>query len=436
MEEIFISRLENIGIKIPTSVQESVIPVILRGEDSVFQSETGSGKTFAFLIPLLQRIKENPSAEVKIVIVAPTFELASQLKQAASSVTDLKCALLIGGAPIKRQIETLKEKPAIVVGTPARLLELLRLKKLKISQASALVLDEADRLFSKEISDETVAFAESFGSDAQFVACSATISAKAEKEFSAILKNARGESAENFSTTKIKESVLRDRIEHWAFFCERREKIDFLRSLVFALKEGRKNAKNGGERICPKILVFTSRADQVENIASKLKYKGVICALLHARTKNQERQTMLAHFKSGKTPILVTSDLSSRGLDIPDIEFVVQTDLPGDGDFFVHRAGRTARAGKRGVNIVIGDAYELRALSSLEKKLGIAIQPKELRGGKITTIWQEARDEDAAFPQKARRKMARAKSAPNNIKVKNKGHPCRSVNQSARCPRL
>ena len=414
VEEKFISRLEKIGIKIPTSVQESVIPVILRGENAVFQSETGSGKTFAFLIPLLQRIKENPSAEVKIVIVAPTFELASQLKQAASSVTDLKCALLIGGAPIKRQIETLKEKPAIVVGTPARLLELLRLKKLKISQASALVLDEADRLFSKEISDETVAFAESFGSAVQFVACSATISAKVEKEFSAILKNVRGESAENFSTTKIKESVLRDRIEHWAFFCERREKIDFLRSLVFALKEGRKNAKNGGEqrgeRICPKILVFTSRADQVENIASKLKYKGVNCALLHARTKNQERQTMLAHFKNGKTPILVTSDLSSRGLDIPDIEFVVQTDLPGDGDFFVHRAGRTARAGKRGVNIVLGDAYELRALSSLEKKLGIAIQPKELRGGKITAIGQDARGEDSAFPKKNQRKMARAKS--------------------------
>lgn len=409
VEEIFISRLEKIGIEVPTSVQESVIPVILRGEDAVFQSETGSGKTFAFLIPLLQRIKEESSTGVRIVIVAPTFELASQLKQAASSVTDLKCALLIGGAPIKRQIEQLKEKPAIVVGTPARLLELLRLKKLKVSEAAALVLDEADRLFSKEISDETVAFAKCFGRAAQFVACSATISAKVEKEFSAILKKLRGEGAENFSSTKIEESVLRDRIEHWAFFCERREKIDFLRSLVFALKEGRKNAKNG-ERICSKILVFTSRADQVENIASKLKYKGMNCALLHARTKNQERQTMLAHFKSGKTPILVTSDLSSRGLDIPDIEFVVQTDLPGDGDFFVHRAGRTARAGKRGVNIVLGDAYELRALSSIEKKLGISIHPKELRGGKITAIVEDARCEDADFPEKHRRKSARTKS--------------------------
>ena len=388
VEESLIARMKKIGIEVPTSVQESVIPVIARGEDAVFQSETGSGKTFAFLIPLLQRIGEDSSAGAKIVILAPTFELASQLKQVASSVTDLKCALLIGGAPIRRQIEQLKEKPTIVAGTPARILELVRLKKLKVSQASALVFDEADRLFSKEIADETVALAECFGRDTQFIACSATISAKVEKEFSAILKNARGDGAKNFSSAKIilpKESVLRDRIEHWAFFCERRDKIDFLRSLVFALKERRKSEKNG-ERPSPKILVFTSRADQVENIASKLKYKGVNCALLHARTKNQERQMTLSSFKSGKTPILVTSDLSSRGLDIPDIEFVVQTDLPGEGDFFVHRAGRTARAGKSGVNIVIGDAYELRALSAIEKKLKIAIQPKELRGGKIETI--------------------------------------------------
>lgn len=388
LEEKLVARLNEIGIVTPTSVQESVIPVIARGDDAVFQSETGSGKTFAFLLPLLQRINA-AGGGVKIVIVSPTFELASQLKKAAASVTDLKCALFIGGAPIKRQIEQLKEKPAIVVGTPARLLELVRLKKLKLGGASALVLDEADRLFSKEIADETVAFAECFGRDTQFIACSATISAKTEKEFSAILKNARGEGAENSSSAKIilpKESVLRDRIEHWAFFCERRDKIDFLRRLIFALNEGLKNAEKGGERTCPKILVFTSRADQVENIASKLKYKGVKCAFLHARSKNQERQTALASFKSGKTPILVTSDLSSRGLDIPDIEFVVQTDLPGDGDFFVHRAGRTARAGKRGVNIVIGDAYELRSLSVIEKKLKIAIQPKELRGGKVESI--------------------------------------------------
>lgn len=399
VEEKFVSRLEKIGITSPTSIQESVIPAVLRGEDAVFQSETGSGKTFAFLIPLLQRIKDDSSDGVKIVIVSPTFELASQLKQAASSVTDLKCALLIGGAPLKRQIESLKEKPAIVAGTPARLLELVRLKKLKISDVRALVFDEADRLFSKEISSETVALAECFGRETQFIACSATISAKVEKEFSKVLEKVRGEDCRKFPSSKIilpKESVLRDRIEHWAFFCERRDKIDFLRRLVFALKENRKianNTKHGekgggnnGERICPKILVFTNRADQVENIASKLKYKGMNCASLHARTKNQERQTMLAHFKNGKTPILVTSDLSSRGLDIADIEFVVQTDLPCDGDFFVHRAGRTARAGKRGVNIVLGDAYELRNLAALEKKLGIAIYPKELRGGKVVAI--------------------------------------------------
>ena len=149
-------KLAALQIAEPTAVQEKVIPEILAGKDVIFQSATGSGKTFAFLLPLLQKIESepNPTKAVRLVIVSPTFELASQLKQAAASVTDLKCGLFIGGAPLKRQIDALKERPAIVVGTVSRLLELCRLKKLKIENAAAVVLDEADRLASKEIRDE------------------------------------------------------------------------------------------------------------------------------------------------------------------------------------------------------------------------------------------------------------------------------------------
>ena len=168
---------------------------------------------------------------------------------------------------------------------------------------------------------------------------------------------------------------MRDKIEHWAFFAERRDKIDLVRSLLRALDQ-------------KKALVFTSRADQVENICQKLKFKKIDCAALTAKIKNQERQSILAHFKSGKCPILVTSDLSSRGLDIAGIEYVIQCDLPPDEDFFVHRAGRTARAGKNGVNIVIGDEWELRKLAALEKKLKIVIRPKALYKGKIVAAGQ------------------------------------------------
>lgn len=373
-------KLAALGITEPTAVQQKVIPEILAGKNVIFQSATGSGKTFAFLLPLLQRVQAqpNPTKAVKIIVVSPTFELASQLKQAAASVTDLKCALFIGGAPLKRQIDALKEKPSIVIGTVSRLLELCRLKKIKLDQCAALVLDEADRLASKEIAEETAEFIGLFGAQTQRLACSATITKKTQKFLEAGSVNggaaaghAGASEAGGFETILLPlEDVLREKIEHWAFYAERRDKIDLLRSLLRAL----------GEK---KALVFTSRADQVENIYQKLAFKKVNCAALTAKIKNQERQSVLARFKSGKTPVLVTSDLSSRGLDIPDIEYVIQCDLPDDEDFFVHRSGRTARAGKTGVNIVIGDEWELRKLAALEKKLKIVIRPKALYKGKV-----------------------------------------------------
>ena len=365
IEDGLCEKLAALGITEPSAVQQKVIPEILAGKNVIFQSATGSGKTFAFLLPLLQRVQAqpNPTRAVKIIVVSPTFELASQLKQAAASVTDLKCALFIGGVPLKRQIDTIKEKPSIIIGTVSRLLELCRLKKIKLDQCAALVIDEADRLASKEIAEETAELISLFGAQTQRIACSATITKKTQK----FLESGTA----GFETILLPlEDVLREKIEHWAFFAERRDKIDLLRSLLRAL----------GEK---KTLVFTSRADQVENIYQKLAFKKVNCAALTAKIKNQERQSILARFKSGKTPVLVTSDLSSRGLDIPDIEYVIQCDLPDDEDFFVHRSGRTARAGKNGVNIVLGDEWELRKLAALEKKLKIIVRPKALYKGKV-----------------------------------------------------
>ena len=204
-----------------------------------------------------------------------------------------------------------------------------------------------------------------FVQNVQAIACSATITKKTQDFLAAVRP------AAEFETILLPlEDVLREKIEHWAFFAERRDKIDFVRSLLRAMQP-------------KKALVFTSRADQVENIYQKLKFKKIDCAALTAKIKNQERQAVLAHVKSGKCPVLITSDLSSRGLDIPDIDCVIQCDFPPDEDFFVHRSGRTARAGKNGVNIVVGDEWELRKLAALEKKLKIIVHPKALYKGKI-----------------------------------------------------
>ena len=353
-------KLKSLNITTPTSVQQNVIPTILENKNVIFQSETGTGKTFTYLLPIIKRIHETSTNEgIKAIICAPTFELASQIKQAAMSVASLKTALFIGGAPIKRQIESLKEKPQIIVGTTARLLELIKLKKIKTNNLFTIVFDESDRLIKKETIEDVYDLLKVIPQTTQIIACSATIDEKTKKVFTGEV------------ILMPQEDVLKKNITHWAIYAEQRNKIDTLRKVILAEKP-------------EKALIFTSRADQVENIYSKLNYKNIECVALHAKADKQKRKSAIDKFKSGKIKYLITSDLAARGLDIPGISHVIQMDLPSDNDFFVHRAGRTARAGKKGINLVIGDEYEMNKYALLEKKLGIIVYPKEIYNGKIT----------------------------------------------------
>ena len=435
-EEI-IKRLSAAGITSPTAVQQKIMPLVAEGKNLMFQSETGTGKTFAYLLPILQRLCDNPKSSnpVRVLVASPTYELASQIKAQVRLVSDVKCALCIGGAPISRQVELLKEKPQIVIGGPARLLELIHLKKLKADAVETLVLDEADRLLSPELRNDTEGLLERLPRRVQLIGNSATVSDYTRK----VLQNARDaidraseekapaesgkasgskDSAGKISTdmaangnkdagakdsgntpadqnpadrkqaasaiefvTLPTEDVLRKRITHVAIFAERRDKIDTLRSFINAVKP-------------KKLLVFTAKSDQIENIASKLRYRKLECEALSAKIGKQERKSAIDRFRSGKVTILVTTDLASRGLDIPDVTHVVQLDLPQTADFFIHRAGRTARAGKTGMNCVIGDAYEMQDFAKLEKKLGLKVYPKILYKGKLTSPRPDAEEND------------------------------------------
>lgn len=372
VDESIVSKLEEIGITEPTEVQKKIIPLISEGKNIMFQSETGTGKTFAYLLPLLSRLNSTENRMARLMIASPTYELASQIKVQVQKISGIKCALLIGGAPISRQIELLKEKPEIVIGGPARLLELIHLKKLKADGIETLVLDEADRLLSPELRDSTKGLMERLPKSVQLIGNSATVS-KYTRE---ILQKARNgilndekENAILFVALPM-ENVLRKQISHWAIFSERRDKIDTLRSFINAEKP-------------KKLLVFTSKSDQIENIASKLRFKKIDCETLCGKTNKVDRKSAIDRFRSGKTKILITTDLASRGLDIEGITHVVQMDLPEKEDFFIHRAGRTARAGATGINCVIGDAWEMENYARLEKKLKITVFPKMLYKGNV-----------------------------------------------------
>ena len=351
IEDQYIEKLASHEITEPSAVQTQAIPEILAGTSLLFQSETGTGKTLAYLLPLLQNIEkiENSKKEVKIVIISPTIELASQIKLQVQLVSDSKAALLVGGAPIKRQIELLKEKPLV----------------------AAVVLDEVDRLISPELREQTIELICSMKKDIQLIAASATITASTQKILQSTRIKQNGTTESDLKTLFLPpEDVLRKRITHYALFAETRDKIDTLRSLLNAEKPA-------------KALIFTSKIDQVANIVSKLKYKNIECYALTAKTEKAERKATIDRFRSGKIKILVTSDLVARGMDIPNISHVIQMDMPSDDDFFIHRAGRTARMGKTGINIVIGDGYEMRKYAAIEKKLKITVYPRMLYKGRL-----------------------------------------------------
>ncbi len=369
-------RLEKNGIKTPSLVQQKVIPLLASGQNIMFQSETGTGKTFAYLLPLIQKMEaeSNEDKSVRLLIATPTYELASQIKVQVQLITELKCILCIGGAPINRQIEMLKSKPDIVVGGAGRLLELIHLKKLKADKVRFLVLDETDRLLSRELRDLTRDLMERLPKKVQLIGCSATVNEFTVKTLEKMRPPAEdGQNSPLSLVTLPAEDVLRKRISHWAIYAERRNKIDTLRSFINAVQP-------------KKLIVFTARNDQLPIIVEKLRWRKINCEGLSSKEDKKTRKTAIDRFRSGKVAVLVTTDLASRGLDIPGISHVVQMDMPEDDDFFIHRAGRTARMGTSGVNCVIGDERELRLYAALEKKLALTVYPKELRNGKLNSI--------------------------------------------------
>jgi superfamily II DNA/RNA helicase len=398
----FTARLAERNIIKPTDIQRRVIPLIASGESVLFRSATGTGKTFAYLLPMLQHLlqqmlpqhsEKNTSASAwpSLLILAPTYELCSQIKSEADfllkgiETSSLTAHLLIGQVSMNRQIETLKkDKPAIVVGNPGRILQLTRMGKLKFRGLQFLVLDEGDRLTADDLTGETgelikmiqraadhgEAQDETQNAGLLAVSCSATLSAKSKERIISLLqKNPKIVETEE-------QEILRERIEHWAIFSEGRRKINTLRSFLAAAKP-------------KKALIFSGRGEEAGNIVAQLQHHKISAAGLYGDMDKKGRKEAIDGFRSGKISVLVSSDLAARGLDISGITYVIALDVSENEETYIHRAGRTGRAGKRGVMVSIGDEEEMQRLSRLEKRLGLTVYPKELYQGKVAAPQEE-----------------------------------------------
>jgi len=356
----------------PTKVQEEVIPRALLNSDIIAESETGSGKTLAYLLPLFQKVNWSKK-EMQAVILLPTHELAIQVhrevtKLAQNSEVPIKSTVIIGNVSVKRQTESIKkEKPHIIVGSPGRILKLIQMKVIKAHAVKTIIIDEADRLLDKNNLEEIKAIIKTTLTERQLMFFSATITHKTLEIAKVMMK-------ENYQLIKVQEkTVINKNIKHMYFSCTEREKINTLRKLMHILKPR-------------KAIAFINIAYDIENAVESLNYHGLRVEAIYGNIRKEQRKKALQNFQTGKVNLLIASDIAARGLDIKDVDYIFSIDIPEDAKSYLHRAGRTARAGKEGVSISIITDREKPLIENYEKKLKIKIEAKDMYKGKIINV--------------------------------------------------
>jgi superfamily II DNA/RNA helicase len=356
------------GISVPTAIQAEVIPAALAGKDIIGQSPTGTGKTLAYLLPLFQKI-DTTKRETQVLILAPTHELAIQIQRQielliTNSGLPVTATPIIGDVNIMRQIDKLKEKPHIITGSGGRILELIQKKKINTQTIKTIILDEADRLLDDKNADNVKAVIKTTQKDRQLLAFSATIPPAALSRVQELMHSP----VEILSAQNKPED--KPDIEHVYFVSERRDKFEVLRKIVNSIN-------------IDQALVFINRSDDVELTVDKLNYHGLIAAGIHGKFLKEDRKKAMEGFRNGKLQLLVASDLAARGLDIPGVEYVFHLDLPEDPEVYLHRSGRTGRAGASGVSIAIITPREAALIDHYEKVLQIKMLPKHVTHGKV-----------------------------------------------------
>jgi ATP-dependent RNA helicase DbpA len=339
-----------------TQVQSECIPLLLKGHDLIGQSKTGSGKTAAFVIPILQKVDTNihhPQA----LILCPTRELCDQVfKQVAKFskyIRTLKVTALIGGRPMEEQERALANGVHLIVGTPGRVLEHFKNRNFKADQLKTIVLDEADRLLDDAFSDEIKTIMDLLPKKRQTIFFSATF-----PEVMNELSQKYQSSPERITIKETEGSKLQ--IEQFVYAAEKPEKMELL------LKILKKHPSN-----CT--LIFCRTKAAVDEIGKRLKQEKMTCEILHADLKQTERDATAAAFRKGKLNVLVATDVAARGLDIDILQLVINFDLPSSTEIYIHRIGRTGRAGRKGSAVSIATDYEKDLVIQIETATGVTM---------------------------------------------------------------
>jgi ATP-dependent RNA helicase RhlE len=345
----------------PTPIQEQAIPAVLAGRDLLGSAQTGTGKTAAFAVPIIQllseqQIKPNTVRRIRSLILTPTRELAIQISdniQAYSQYTDLRCSAIVGGVSQKVQERSLEQGADIIIATPGRLIDLMNQKHIDLQNIQTLVLDEADRMLDMGFINDMKKIIAQIPAKRQTLFFSATMPPEISKWVKSLLVN-----PVKVEITPVSSTV--DRIQQSVYLVD---KVNKQHLLIHLLQD----------RSIASALVFIRTKHGADRVVRGLTKMNISAQAIHGNKSQNARQLALSHFKSGVTRVLVATDIAARGIDIEELSHVINFNLPNIPETYVHRIGRTGRAGLSGIAISFCDIEEIPFLKDIEKLIGKTI---------------------------------------------------------------
>jgi len=371
-----------------TPIQERCIPEILDGRDLIGVAQTGTGKTAAYLLPILSMLDDGgfPKDAVNCIVMSPTRELAQQIDQAMQGfgyyLDGISSVAVYGGndgTRFDQEMKGLKMGADVIIATPGRLLSHIRMGHVDLSRLSFFVLDEADRMLDMGFSDDILQIAKLLPADHQTIMFSATMPDKIQQLARTLLNNP--------AEVKIAVSKPAEKIQQSAYICYEPQKLGIIRSLFKA-----------GE--LERVIIFSGKKDKVKDITRELHRMNINCAPMHSDLSQAERDDVMYRFKTGQVSVLVATDIVARGIDIDDILCVINYDVPHDAEDYVHRIGRTARAQRDGIAITFVSEKDMRYFADIERFL-----EKDI----VKNPMPEGLGEGPAYERSAPRKSSRGR---------------------------
>ena len=350
IDERILRAVEDMGFEETSPIQTQAIPAVLEGIDVIGQAQTGTGKTAAYSIPMLQKI--NPDVKKpQAIVLCPTRELAVQvaeeIRKLAKYMSDIKVLPVYGGQEIVRQIKSLKSGVQIIVGTPGRVMDHMRRKTVKFDSVSMVILDEADEMLDMGFRDDMETILTETPEERQTVLFSATMPKP-------IMEIARKFQKDAKIIKVVRKELTVSNIDQFYYEVRSKNKTEILSRLIDIYN--------------PKLsVVFCNTKRQVDELISELKGRGYFADGIHGDMKQQQRDRVMDDFRSGKTEILIATDVAARGIDVDGVDIVFNYDLPQDEEYYVHRIGRTGRAGKSGLALSFISGREVYKLKDIER---------------------------------------------------------------------